>query len=91
MSPTRLERLVRGYLDHLSVERGASVHTVAGYRRDLARYLDFLAARGITEPQQVGEQDVTDFAAALRSADGERQPLSPASVARAVVAVRGLP
>lgn len=90
MSPTRLERLVRGYLDHLSVERGASVHTVAGYRRDLARYLDFLAARGITEPQQVGEQDVTDFAAALRSADGERQPLSPASVARAVVAVRGL-
>ena len=43
---TPVERLVRGYLDHLTVERGASVHTVAAYRRDLARYTAFLAETG---------------------------------------------
>lgn len=87
---TRVERLVRGYLDHLAVERGASVHTVSGYRRDLARYLEFLASRGITEPQAVAENDISDFAAHLRTGTDERPPLSAASVARAMVAVRGL-
>ncbi|MDQ7993185.1 MAG: site-specific integrase, partial [Propionicimonas sp.] len=87
---TGLERLVRAYLDHLTVERGASPHTVAGYRRDLDRYLRHLAADGITEPSGVGEADSTGFAARLSEGDAERAPLAAASVARAVVAVRGL-
>ncbi len=87
---TRIERLVRGYLDHLAVERGASTHTVSGYRRDLARYLDFLASRGITEPGAVAENDISDFAAHLRTGTSDRPPLAAASVARAMVAVRGL-
>ncbi len=86
---TGLERLVRAYLDHLGVERGASANTLAGYRRDLARYLTHLAGRGITEPSGVTEADITGFGAALsEGADG--RPLAPASVARALVAVRGL-
>ena len=94
---TGLERLVRAYTDHLSVERGASPHTLAGYRRDLNRYLNHLAARGITEPAAVTEAEITGFGAALstgqlgtgESGTGERQ-LAPSSVARALVAVRGL-
>lgn len=84
---TGLERLVRAYLDHLSVERGASPHTVSGYRRDLNRYLGHLESRGITEPGQVTEAEITGFGAVL--SEGER-PLAPSSVARALVAVRGL-
>lgn len=87
---TPLERLIRGFLDHLSVERGASAHTVAGYRRDLARYAGFLAARGVVEPGVITERDITDFAVALRSGDAVHQALAPSSVARAVVAVRSL-
>lgn len=87
---TGLERLVRAYLDHLSVERGASPHTVTGYRRDLRRYLDFLAGRGTTEPEDVTERDVTDFAAGLREGGADRPPLAASSVARALVAVRSL-
>lgn len=86
---TGLERLVRAYTDHLSVERGASPHTLAGYRRDLNRYVSYLADRGITEPAAVAETDITAFAAALRGAEGGT-PLAPASVARALVAIRGL-
>ncbi len=84
---TGLERLVRAYTDHLGVERGASPNTLAGYRRDLNRYLEYLSRRGITEPAQVTEPEITGFGAEL--GQGER-PLAPASVARALVAVRGL-
>ena len=90
MSTSPLQRLVGGYLDHLSVERGASPHTISGYRRDLGRYVDFLALRGITEPRQISESAITDFAAWLRTGDESRAGLAASSVARAVVAVRSL-
>jgi integrase/recombinase XerD len=87
--PTRLERAVATYLDHLAVERGVARNTLLSYRRDLARYIAFCAARGIAEPAGVAESDVTDFLAALRTGDGDRAPLSAVSAARTVVAVRG--
>ena len=44
--------LIHTYLDHLSVERGMSPHTVAAYRRDLHRYADNLAEMGVTDSYQ---------------------------------------
>ena len=38
--------VVASYLDHLAVERGVATNTLSSYRRDLNRYLDFLAAAG---------------------------------------------
>lgn len=87
---TPLERLVEGYLDHLTVERGASPHTIAGYRRDLRRYTGYLTDRGISDPATVTEADVTAFIAALRAGDDQRPPLAPSSTARALAAVRSL-
>lgn len=84
-----LSRATRGWLDHLRVERGSSEHTLKAYRRDLDRYLQFLAARGVTTPEQVSESAVTDFLAALRTGDEEHQPLAASSAARTLVAVRG--
>ncbi len=77
--------LVSSYLDHLSVERGMSPHTIAAYRRDLGRYTGFLAERGIDDPSMITAPMINDYAASLRTAS-----LAPASVARAVVAVRSL-
>ena len=89
--------LATSYLDHLRVERGVSPHTAAAYRRDLQRYADFLAGRGITEPADVTSAVVADFAMSLHEGEpdptGEgwhRPPLAPASAARTVVAVRSL-
>lgn len=92
-----VSELAGSYLDHLRVERGVSPHTAAAYRRDLQRYADFLAARGISDPAQVTSALVADFAMSLREGErdpaGEgwrRPPLAPASAARTVVAVRSL-
>jgi integrase/recombinase XerD len=83
-------RLVRSYLDHLSVERGLARNTLASYRRDLSRYLEFLADRELPEIGRVTEHDVAAFLAALRQGDERHPPLSAGSAARTVVAVRGL-
>jgi integrase/recombinase XerD len=85
-----VERVVSGYLDHLTVERGLAGNTIASYRRDLRRYTEFLDAAGVRGLGEVAESDVAGFLVALRQGDDEHPPLSATSAARAVVAVRGL-
>jgi integrase/recombinase XerD len=87
--PSALALAVSGYLDHLRVERGLSVNTLGAYSRDLRRYVTHCAARGITEPGDLHETDVSAFLAALREGDDAHPPLSASSAARALVAVRG--
>jgi integrase/recombinase XerD len=82
--------VVTGYLDHLTVERGLAVNTIASYRRDLRRYTEYLAAAGVRGMREVAESDVSGFLTALRQGDDDHPPLSATSAARAVVAVRGL-
>jgi len=84
-----LTRSTRGWLDHLRVERGAADNTLTSYRRDLARYGQFLDDHGISDPAAVRESDVTEFLASLREGALERPPLSASSAARTLVAVRG--
>ena len=77
-----------GYLDHIAIERGLSANTVAAYRRDLGRYVSWCDARGIVEVGDVTENDISDFAVALRQPDQTGRALGAASAARTVVAVR---
>jgi integrase/recombinase XerD len=92
-----LPGLVEAYCDHLVAERGVSGHTVAAYRRDLRRYAEHLTSTGVTDPAAVTPAVIRDWAMGLhegvRDPEGTgwtRRPLGPASVARAVVAVRSL-
>lgn len=78
-----------GYLDHISVERGLSVHTVQAYARDLRRYTQWCEARGLRDVSSITPNDVSDFAASLRHGGAEGPALSASSSARAVIAVRG--
>ncbi|RYE80739.1 MAG: site-specific tyrosine recombinase XerD [Myxococcales bacterium] len=80
---------VRGYLDHLTVERGLSDNTLKSYRRDLRRYLNFLDSRGITELDAIDEQVVSDFLMHLREGDADHPSLAATSASRTIVAVRG--
>jgi integrase/recombinase XerD len=87
-----LDAQVQGYLDHLTIERGAAVNTLSSYRRDLRRYTAHLTTRGIDDLAAVAEADVSEFLVALRRGDpdGGALPLSAVSAARALIAVRGL-
>jgi integrase/recombinase XerD len=85
-----LARAVRGYLDHLAVERALAANTLASYRRDLARYTATLAAAGLASLADVKPADVGEFLALLREGDEAHPPLAASSAARAVSAVRGL-
>lgn len=85
-----LEVVVRGFLDHLVVERGVSPHTAGAYRRDLAHYAEFMAERGVTTIQAVTTALISAYAADLATATPQRPALATSSIARAVVAVRSL-
>ncbi|MDE9367340.1 site-specific tyrosine recombinase XerD [Luteipulveratus sp. YIM 133132] len=85
-----MQRSVRGWLDHLRVERGASVHTLRAYERDLRRYCAFLQAHGVDDPRSATEAHVMQFVAHLREGDSDHPPLAASSTARTLVAVRGL-
>jgi integrase/recombinase XerD len=82
-------RAVRTYLDHLLVERGLATNTLTSYRRDLRRYLQFLAESGIDGLDRVSEGVVSSFLVRLREGDADHPPLSSTSAARTLVAVRG--
>jgi integrase/recombinase XerD len=83
--PAPLLAAVADYLGHLSAERGLAPNTVAAYRRDLARYIGYLAEAGHSRPETVDRTTVAGFATVLRAAG-----LAPSSSARMVIAVRGL-
>ncbi|WP_394329305.1 site-specific integrase [Nocardiopsis sp. CNR-923] len=86
----RLARVLTAFLDHLSAERALAHNTLLAYRRDLARYTEYLADRGVTDPAGVGSGHVAAFLRALREGDDDRPPLGAASAGRALAAVRGL-
>jgi integrase/recombinase XerD len=82
-------KLVDKFMDYLSVERGLSRHTLEAYRRDLLRYVRFLADQGITDPIRAGEADIAGFLGHLSASEyapGRRYMAS--SVARTLAAVR---
>lgn len=89
MTTSAVSRAVQEYLSHVSVERGLADNTVRSYRRDLLRYAAFLEARGLVEPKEVGEAQVLEFLASLRTGDEDHVALGSASTARTIVAVRG--
>lgn len=86
----RLNTLLAEHQTWLAIERGASVNTLAAYRRDLVRYSAFLRAEGITDPTQVGEATVHVYVDRLRAErkDDDTPKYKPASIARMVVAAR---
>jgi integrase/recombinase XerD len=84
-----LAKQIQRFLDHLTVERGLSVHTVAAYRRDLERYAAFLRTRGITDARRVDERAVTAHVAAVSASTyGDGKPYRTTSVVRALSSVR---
>ena len=77
------ERVLGRYLDALAFERGLSPNTIESYGRDLRRLGAGLAKRG-SDLLSADQQDLSRYLQSLR-----RQGLSPRSVNRALVSIRG--
>lgn len=69
---------------HLMVEKGASKNTVSNYRRDINRYVEWLAESGITDLRQVTRAHVENYLVFLR------ESLAQSSASRALIVARGL-
>ena len=80
-----LAHALEEYLGYLAVERGSSENTIASYGRDLARYVAWLAERGVTDPEDVTRRLIEEHVGALVDVG-----LAPSSVERAVSAIKGL-
>ncbi|OHO61441.1 tyrosine recombinase XerD [Corynebacterium sp. HMSC036D02] len=69
---------------HLMVEKGASKNTVSNYRRDINRYVDWLAGSGITDLRRGTRAHVENYLVFLR------ESLAQSSASRALIVARGL-
>ena len=87
---SQIQRPISGYLDHLLVERGLAKNSMSAYRRDLARYQEFLVSRGIAEFSAVSANEISEFLIGLRLGSDQHPALAPSSAARTLIAVRGL-
>jgi integrase/recombinase XerD len=81
VSPADPEELEE-FLAWLRVERGRTAHTVAAYRRDVRAYLHTLRARG----RRATDATPADVEAHLERL--EQAGMAPASIARALAAIR---
>jgi len=71
------------FLNYLLVEKGLAKNTLEAYSRDLSVYLDFLAERKRTNPENVTALDVVEHVTRLKDSG-----LAPRSRARALSAIR---
>ena len=74
------QRWTGACLDHLRTECHLAANTIAAYRRDLARFCEWLSGRS---PAKLTVRDLSDYMAWLQA-----KSLAPPSVARHIVAVK---
>jgi integrase/recombinase XerC len=78
-------KLVEDYCNYLQFERQLSAHTLAGYRRDLARFQGWCEANSRDDWARVSSHDIRAFVAARH-----RQGLGGRSLQRQLSSLRGL-
>lgn len=75
---------LRSYIYFLEIERSLAGNTVASYKLDILRYIDFLESMGITEPVMITQSHISQFLSMLHEIG-----LSPKSVSRNLTAIKG--
>jgi integrase/recombinase XerD len=75
-----VSRWIAAFVDYSRTECHLSANTVAAYRRDLAKFAEWLAARSVAA---LSVQDLADYAGWLHA-----RKLAPASIARHVVSLK---
>ncbi|MGO1544262.1 MAG: site-specific tyrosine recombinase XerD [Gulosibacter sp.] len=88
---SHLRHVIDRFLRHLTIERGLAKNSIGAYERDLERYADFLATRGVTEPREITPEHPREFVAWMRTPVAEGGlALAVSSASRAASSVRSL-
>lgn len=66
----KAEGLAATWLNHLAVEKGASANTLSNYRRDVRRYLGWLADNGVDDLAAVDRGMVENYLKVFARLDG---------------------
>jgi integrase/recombinase XerD len=78
--PTAASRFVAAFIDYARSECHLSANTVAAYRRDMTKFVEWVAGRDV---KQLTVRDLADYAAWLHA-----RKLAPASIARHLVSLK---
>ncbi len=73
---------IAAFLHYVRAEKGLSTNTILAYRRDMAKFAEFMEARGVPLPEAT-RSDVVDFLSSLY-----KRGLDSRSVARHLVTLR---
>jgi len=82
------EDTLEGFLDQVSLAHTGSVDTRESYHHDLSRFLAYLEENSIPSFDAVTRKDINDYITELRRGTGTGKPLSDASIARHLSAMR---
>ena len=79
-----MDSILQQYLDFLLIEKGLSAGSIEAYATDLSEYIKFLSDKGIDGMAQADTAAILNWLVQLH-----KQGLSPRSVARHLVSLRG--
>jgi integrase/recombinase XerD len=75
-----LYRLLDSFINHLTAERGASLHTVEAYQRDIMQFIEFLEGHSCNTPER---KDIESYMYLLKE-----KGRNPRSIVRTLSALR---
>jgi integrase/recombinase XerD len=78
-----MRKLLDQFLNHLSIEAGLLSNTVDSYKRDLERYLKFLAEKKVDSPDKITEEHIASLVSLL-----SRMGLAASSISRNLSSIR---
>lgn len=78
-----LTDVLQEFTGYAALERGLARNTVRAYRADLEAFVEYLAGKGVREPEEISRDTVLDFLEECRG-----QGLEVSSVARRLVAIK---
>lgn len=83
-----MEELIEKFISYLAVERGLAKNTLTSYKGDLARYVGFLRASGVSGPVDNNIYGASRDEILAYLLDLKARGLAPTTIARALVAIK---
>lgn len=79
-----MQEHLRSYIHFLSLEKNSSAHTIASYKHNVGRYINFLESKKIVSPENITEEIVSSYLKSL-----SKLLLSARSISQNISAIKG--